>query len=234
MRAPGDHGSGVQPLGLTAVWVDRMPDRVKRTRGTREDAGSGSTLTLRIVLDDLAPPIWRRIQVPSTFNFWELHVAIQDAMGWRDTHLHEFRASEPHTGRPLVIGIPDEEQRDECPTEPGWTVPVAPILTPGASIRYLYDFGDDWHHTITCEARVPREPGARYPRCLDGARACPPEDVGGPPGYTDFLHAVLVPTHEDHATMLEWVGGRWDAEQFDARAVRFTNAKTRLRRLLSH
>jgi transcriptional regulator with XRE-family HTH domain len=208
-----------------ARWRARYPDVAARVLP--------SVLTLRVGLDEIEPPVWRRIQIPSTFDFFELHVALQDAMGWRDTHLHEFEASEPATGRRLLIGLPDDENPEERPTEPGWTTPVAPILTPGASVRYLYDFGDDWSHTVTCEAREPRDAGVRYPRCLDGARACPPEDVGGPPGYMDFLAAVIDPSHEDREAMLQWAGGSWDPERFDRRAIRFSNPKTRLRRYLA-
>src|SRR4029077_3964322 len=108
-------------------WRERYPDLAGRVLP--------SILTLRVALDDIEPPVWRRIQIPSTFQFFELHVALQDAMGWRDTHLHEFEVLDERSGERRRIGIPDDEYPAERPTEPGWTTPVAPVLTPGTSVR---------------------------------------------------------------------------------------------------
>jgi hypothetical protein len=189
-------------------------------------------LTLEIALEDVEPRIWRRIEVPSTSTFFDLHSAILDAMGWEDAHLHEFTIDEPLGPHPLRIGLPDDEFPDERPVEPGWMVPISRHLSPGRSVLYVYDFGDDWRHRVTCLAEAPATPGTKYPRCVDGARACPPEDVGGPPGYFEFLAAVSDPRHEEHAASLEWAGGTWDAERFSPRAVRFASARSRLRRWL--
>ncbi len=88
----------------------------------------------------------------------------------------------------------------------------------GEELVYLYDFGDGWTHHVVVEDIRPREPRIRYPRVLAGARACPPEDVGGPYGYVDFLQAIADPKHTEHDAMLEWVGGEFDPEAFDVDA----------------
>jgi hypothetical protein len=170
------------------------------------------------------PPIWRTIQVPGTYSFWDLHVAIQDSMGWLDYHLHLFRVSRPGTSDAVQIGIPDEDafEGDE-PILPGWEVPIASYFThPGAVAKYEYDFGDGWEHEVTLEAIVPRQKGRRYPSCLAGERACPPEDCGGVGGYEDLMAVMRDPTHEAYESTLRWLGGgRFDPERFDAKAVKF-------------
>jgi len=93
------------------------------------------------------------------------------------------------------------------------------LSVPGRKIVHEYDFGDGWEHTIVLEKIIAPDPKARYPRCLDGARACPPEDCGGIYGYGDFLEAIKNPDHEQHEEMLEWIGGEFDPEEFDPEAV---------------
>src|SRR5690242_20009279 len=102
-----------------------------------------------VVLPKTDPLVWRRIQVPESYSFWDLHVAIQDAMGWRDYHLHEFILIEPKTGRRKRIGVPDDEMPGERPCVAGWKVPILRYLTYGTDpVRYRYDFGDNWEHTL--------------------------------------------------------------------------------------
>jgi len=84
---------------------------------------------------------------------------------------------------------------------------------------YQYDFGDSWHHAVRVEEVLSADPKQRYPRCLGGARACPPEDVGGTPGYAEFLRALANPAHSEHAEYLTWIGGSFDPEAFDAAAT---------------
>jgi hypothetical protein len=183
----------------------------------------------KVALLEVAPPVWRTIQVPGTYSFWDLHVAIQDAMGWLDYHLHAFRVRLPGTDATLQIGIPDEDafEGDE-PYLPGWEIPIARHFTrPGVAVRYEYDFGDGWEHEVTLEAVVPRQKGVRLPRCVAGERACPPEDCGGPPGYEHLIDVIGDPSHEEHESMLTWVGGRFDPERFYSRTVRFDDPRKR-------
>ncbi|MFZ1730023.1 MAG: hypothetical protein WBQ23_00565 [Bacteroidota bacterium] len=131
-------------------------------------------LQFRIVLADIDPPIWRRIQVPSWYSLWDLHVAIQDAMGWLDYHLHAFRFP-AEAWREFEFGIPIDDvsyDEDVVRTEAGWLQAADTFFcAPGDRAEYAYDFGDDWCHDIVLEAILPPENGVQYPRCLDGARA---------------------------------------------------------------
>ncbi len=145
-------------------------------------------LQFLIVLTGCDDPVWRRIVVPVQYSFWDLHVAIQDAMGWLDCHLHEFVVTEPKRSLSVRVGLPDEEFPEERPTLEGWKVPIEKFFGAYDSrpAAYLYDFGDDWQHVVSCEDHMLAEPGEKYPQCIGGANACPPEDVGGVHGYREF------------------------------------------------
>jgi hypothetical protein len=182
-----------------------------------------------VVLANTNPLVWRRIQVPETYSFWDLHVAIQDAMGWQDYHLHEFEVIDSRTDRLKRIGIPDEDMPRERPCAAGWKVPIARYLTYGARpVRYRYDFGDDWEHALEFEELVPDDGGA-YPRCVAGAGKCPPEDVGGTRGYAEFLSTIRDVNNPERDSMLQWAGGQFDPEAFRAADIRFEDPKERWR-----
>jgi hypothetical protein len=202
-----------------------------RARDKGKSSGFRSVLQFRVQLRDIEPPIWRRIQVPETYTFWDLHVAIQDAMGWRDYHLHEFRIRNPATGGEHRIGIPDEDELFNPEVETGWDLPVVFYLTrDNPRAEYEYDFGDSWIHDVVLEDVLPKGKGAKYPLCLEGGRKCPPEDCGGAPGYDDFLEAIMDPRHGEHAEMLVWAGGDFHPEEFDPQQVRFDDPKQRWKR----
>ena len=192
-----------------------------------KDAGDRKLfLQFRIELLGVEPPIWRRIQVPESYTFWDLHVAIQDSMSWRDYHLHAFRV----VGSEDVIGIPDKEGDDPLETRPGWKLRVADYFTAECPLAvYEYDFGCAWIHEIRFEGVHDAEPGAVYPLCLDGARHRPPEDCGGVAEYYDLLKVLADPSHVDYESKLEWVGGSFDPEQFDAGEIQFDNPAERWR-----
>lgn len=163
---------------------------------------------LKITLGDIRPPVWRRVQVPSTITLGELHLVIQAAFGWWDYHLHEFEINGIRYGTDDGEGWgdpPKDEHRAKLER-------LAPV---GGKIGYVYDFGDNWKHTITVEKVLPADPRATYPACVAGKRACPPEDCGGTWGYADFLEAIANPDHQEHKAMLEWVGHPFDPEHFD-------------------
>ena len=198
-----------------------------RTSKPKRATKSDRVCQFLIVLANTDPLVWRRVQVPDTYSFWDLHVAIQDAMGWLDYHLHEFTVVDSKTGRVKRIGIPDDEMPDERPCLAGWKVPIARYLTYGTDpTRYRYDFGDDWEHILEFEDAVSRD-GGSYPRCLAGAGACPPEDVGGTHGYADFLKVIRDPHHPEHDETSQWAGGGFDPHAFRPDSITFDDPRER-------
>lgn len=186
----------------------------------------------KITLCGIEPPIWRRIQIRAEKSFWALHVAIQDAMGWRDYHLHQFRCDDPAGGDPLEVGIPDFEDPG-CPIFPGWLLKIRDIFhQSGESAVYEYDFGDGWVHDVVLEAIEDAVPRKKYPVCFDGARACPPENCGGSWGYREFVKALSDPSHERHEELREWYGRDFDPETFRCDRIRFDNPDRRLKKML--
>jgi hypothetical protein len=181
-----------------------------------------------VVLSGTDPLVWRRIEVPEEYSFWDLHVAIQDAMGWLDYHLHEFLVVHAPSGSVERIGIPDGEVPEDKPCTPGWKAKVSDYFALGASpALYVYDFGDDWQHVLMHEGTAPADESVSYPRCMSGARRCPPEDCGGAHGYTELLAAIADPEHPDYEELLEWLGGNFDPDDFDAASVTFDDPRVR-------
>ena len=163
---------------------------------------------LKITLRDARPPIWRRVQVPSDITLAKLHKMIQLAMGWHNCHMHEFEVDGQTYGQPMPEYDLDvlNEQR----------IRVNQFATKEKfKFAYLYDMGDGWDHEILVEKILPPEAETRYPVCIKGKRACPPEDCGGVWGYADFLEIIRDPKHPEYGEMLEWVGGQFDSELFD-------------------
>lgn len=139
---------------------------------------SDQVYQFKITLRGIKPPIWRRIQVPESCTFWGLHVAIQDAMGWQDYHLHAFGIPDPATRRKATIGIPDGPLDTEF--LPSVRLKIADYFSMANRLAsYEYDFGDGWLHEIRLEKILPEKEGVGYPICIAGKRACPPEDCGG-------------------------------------------------------
>jgi len=181
-----------------------------------------------ITLDELEPAIWRRIQVPEKYTFWDLHVAIQDSMGWLDYHLHAFRFGARNSRSGWEIGIPYDEGFDTVETLPGWEVPIIERFAKvGTRCTYEYDFGDGWAHEILLEGTMLAEQRQRYPKCIAGARACPPEDCGGVPGYSRLLEVIADPTDDEYEEMVTWLGERFESESFAPDEVTFDNPKKR-------
>ena len=181
----------------------------------------------KVTLQEIEPTVWRRIQIPDDYTFWDLHVAIQDAMGWSDCHLHQFKIIDPSTHQEQWLGIPDNDGFEEDRTLAGWEHPVADYLAMNHQLSYLYDFGDSWWHLLEYEGSYEKQVDKKYPICLEGQRSCPPEDVGGVPGYYHFLEAIHDLNHEEHDSLLEWVGGKYNPEVFDPKSVIFDDPKSR-------
>ena len=163
---------------------------------------------LEIALAEVAPPVRRRVQVPGEVDLSVLHEVVQSVMGWTNSHLHEFEIA----GRRYGIPDPDwpsQDVVDEAKSK------LFRLVKPGDRFGYVYDFGDNWAHEITVEKVVAAQSGVRYPRCLEGQGACPPEDVGGVWGYEEFQAVMADPSHPDHAERLEWAGGPFDPHRFE-------------------
>ena len=187
-----------------------MPSRTGRS-GTRGRLRIPPVFELRVEIQHVAPPIWRQLLVYGSTSLHGLHEMIQAAFGWENSHLYEFRL-----GRRRFHSPYEEQPRGSAATD---AILMELPLKPGSTLAYTYDFGDDWHHEIRVLAVRSHEPGAVYPICLDGARACPPEDSGGPPGYEQLLAILANRKHPDHRERREWVGAHFNPETFDMRAV---------------
>ncbi len=165
---------------------------------------------LRISLDEIQPAIWRRIQVPGFITLLDLHFIIQLAMGWTNSHLHEYFIDGKH------YGDFDDDELDWRKTWQEKDYKVEDVMPPeGDQFLYLYDFGDGWKHTVKVEKIGSSEEVDASPRCFGGERSCPPEDVGGTYGYLNFLDVIGNQDHPEHENYLLWVGGHFDSESFN-------------------
>ena len=180
--------------------------------------GSAPTYQLKIVLLGSKPPIWRRLQVPGDASLGWLHAIIQVTMGWTNSHLHHFltrdaRYTDPRHNEDMGFG-----DQPDCDEAKATLAQVAPVE--GDQFGYEYDFGDSWEHEITVEKILPGKAAtATTALCLDGARACPPEDCGGIWGYAELLKTLKKPKHPEYETMKEWLGRPFDAAAFDVAKI---------------
>ncbi len=176
-------------------------------------SASAEIAELEITLLESDPPIWRRFGVRSDISLARLHDVIQIVMGWTDSHMHQFTdAARNRYGTPVPDF--DGEVRDES------RVKLRDVAKrKGSRFGYEYDFGDGWMHGLKLVKTGPPEPRKRYPVCLDGAMACPPDDCGGIPGYYNLLEAMDDTEHEAHEEMVEWLGRDFKPERFDVKKV---------------
>jgi len=158
----------------------------------------------KITLKELEPLIWRQIQIPETYSFWDLHVAIQDVMSWLDYHLHLFTIHNPLIGRKVKIGIPDDEFPEDALA--GWNQKIADYFSmKNNTADYLYDFGDDWQHEILVENISLADPDGLYPVCIAGERASPVEDCGGVSGYYGLLEILSDPVAPQLSVVVKFI-----------------------------
>ena len=170
---------------------------------------------LKITLKEIDPPIWRRVLVSGNVSMKTVHKIIQIALGCTNSHLHMFILPNGE-----VLSDPTFELLDDpVPGDEGSTKLRKIAREVGSRFIYEYDFGDGWSHEILVEDILTPGPSGRVPRCITGENACPPEDCGGPPGYFDFLEAILDPKHEEHESMHEWYGRPFDPGHFDMEEV---------------
>jgi hypothetical protein len=178
---------------------------------------------LRIQLDDVQPAIWRRVEVPLTSTLKAVHDAIQAAMLFEDYHLFQFEIGDRR------YGYPDPDWGDEM--RDARNIRLGAILARGDTrFTYTYDFGDDWRHTVMVEEVVAADPMVDYPRFVDGARRAPPEDVGGLPGFEEFLDAMADPKHPEHHSVMTWYGRPFDPTDIGLDVITARLAKLARRR----
>ena len=171
---------------------------------------------IKVTLRDTRPPIWRRLLVPAGLTLDALHDVLQVAMGWDDSHMHEFRIGPRRFGKP----DPNDRLMGLDPIGNERTTHLYRVLGKvGAKAMYTYDFGDGWEHAIVVEKVLPPEPGVAYPICVGGKLQGPPEDCGGVPGYYNLLEALRDPNHPEHEDMLDWVGGELNPDAFSVDEV---------------
>lgn len=222
---------GVRPIAR--LFAKRVPKEAIEALRVKP-ADDGKAFRIRVSLDGTDPEVWRLIDMPTTATFWDLHVAIQDSIGWLDYHLHEFRAD--LDGSDLTIGI--EGQPDDDVTRAAWECYLAPYFAVNPGLTYVYDFGDDWYHQVRLESVVDREPGT-YPRCIDGENAGPPEDCGGPLGYEEIKKVLAGRKNATYRSIREWLShglarSYWpfDPTAFDPSVVIISTPSLRLKRML--
>lgn len=186
-----------------------LADRALRARSGAVTPGD-PVAQIKVTLMDTDPPVWRRLLVPAAIRLDRLDRVIQAAMGWTNSHLHMFIHPTGHYGPPDP-DLPMHDERKATLRDLAGRV--------GDAFGYEYDLGDGWEHEVLLEKLVPAEPGGRYPTCLDGARACPPEDCGGTSGYEQLIDALADPNHPDHHDLLQWLGiekgADFDPARFD-------------------
>ena len=191
-----------------------MPTPKKRSlRLHSRPASTLGVLVLRVSIRDIEPPVWRELSVPDTYTLAQLHRVLQCVFAWMDYHLHDFRIGQKRFV-PAVNEMPG--------TDTAATTLASLELKPGSRFVYTYDYGDDWAHDIEVVhmTREPLDPRAiPMPRVLDGQRAAPPEDCGGPPGYASLLNALEDPTSPDYAQARQWVPCGFDPAVFDLPAA---------------
>jgi hypothetical protein len=170
-----------------------------------------NTFTLHIALLDHRPEIWRRLLVPGSVRLDKLHMIFQEAMGWTNSHLHQFQIGDASYGMHAEDWPEDELHEVEFK--------FADVVQQDHRFRYEYDFGDSWEHEVVVERAETIRPALQFAVCLAGANACPPEDCGGTGGYADLLEALSDPSHSEHKQYLQWIGGSFDPAAFDLAAT---------------
>lgn len=168
-----------------------------------EEKTPDTVYQFKITLNGTKPCIWRRIQVPKDYNFEDLHFAIQEAMGWGNLHMHQFKMLNPvYSWQEDVIGVPDRFIYRIPESE---TKIAKYFVDTGYAADYEYHFGNWWEHSITLEDILPAEDGVKYPKCIAGKMACPPENCGGVGDYYYFLKALADPNHKEHKNKITWL-----------------------------
>ncbi|HEV3258233.1 MAG TPA: plasmid pRiA4b ORF-3 family protein [Gemmataceae bacterium] len=231
-----DHaeGSVYRAKGNEKQQVLRIVEKVSKLLGSTIDPDempkqrlpkkTDTVFQIKITLKGIDPPIWRRIQTKDC-TLDDLHALIQVTMGWEFEHLYSFNIGGKEYADLDMMN--DEDVKDAYDVKLSGVLPARQLRP---RFHYEYDFGDGWIHQLIVEERFPPEEGVKYPICVAGQRACPPEDCGGPWAYEDFVETISAPDHRRHEELLEWVGGEFDPERFDLQAVNDALRRMRTRK----
>jgi Plasmid pRiA4b ORF-3-like protein len=194
--------------------VPRPPFSRGLTVADRSKNRGAADVQLRIELLRIAPHVWRRVIVPQTVTLAKLHIVLQAAMGWTDSHLHEYEIANKR------YGIEDPDLPSSVPIFDERRERLKSVIEDHVGgFTYLYDFGDRWEHQVTIEELVASEVSRQPIVCTAGESACPPEDVGGEPGYETFLAAITDAHNKRHVELKEWIGYPFDPHALDLNAV---------------
>lgn len=157
------------------------------------------------------PPVWRKVIIPESFTFEQLHLVIQESFGWGNYHLYQFSPS--GYGSEPVIAIPSDDDWEKPAMNASKTKLFSVFKTADQKFTYIYDFGDDWVHSILLENILPDK--VLKATCIAGKGACPPEDCGGPWGYERLKEILKNPRHKEYKEMKEWIGMEDMEDKFD-------------------
>jgi hypothetical protein len=182
---------------------------------------------LKITLIGTEPAIWRRVEVPAAITLKNLHSVIQAAMGWQNYHLYQFQVGRQTIDGPGFAEVGFTGERNITAARVGLDDLIERKVK---RFAYIYDMGDGWEHDLRIEKVLPADPDTRYPRFIDGAMAGPPEDIGGVPGFYEFLDAIEDPDHPEHDDLLDWYGGPFDPTDLDEAAIKKCLARTGARK----
>ena len=202
LTPPPDASTEPAPILTETLYESKPPGE------TTDEDEELSIYQLKIVLDGSNPQIWRRVLVSKHVTLTNLHHVIQSVMGWSESHMHQFY---PQQDRPIA--------------RTGGAQLSDLLYAEGEHCGYEYDFGDSWYHDLELERKLAAEPGRQYPVCIAGQRACPPEDVGGIPGYAKMLDILKDPTHPEYEDMAGWL-----TQDFNPAAFNIDQANMRLGR----
>lgn len=193
-----------------------QPNIVENNMPKKKKSQEIEIYRLKITLLGSKPPIWRRVEVPSHISLEKLHHIIQIVMGWDESHLWEIKIGKFTYSEPSFYDDPD----DNFERHDAFMIPLCEAFKREKDkLLYNYDFGDYWEHKIVLEKKCSPEIDVKYPCCVDGELACPPEDCGGIRGFYDMLEALNNPDNEEHESYKEWVGEDYDPELFDIKKV---------------
>jgi len=182
-------------------------------------------INITVTLRDVAPKVTRTLEVPADIPLDRLHEALQAAFGWHNAHLYQFCVGEPNQWGAERWVMPDFIDSPEDLPADKTTLAESLDKAGDAGLTYLYDFGDDWEHEITAAPPTAADPAQTYPRLTETTGNCPPEDIGGPPGYEMFVHAMADPKHLEHKDLKAWYGGPFDPDRPDEKNLKANVAK---------